>query len=269
MNTGSCKSVDFRGANLCCQIYGEGRKALVFIHGWTCNSSLWRLQAPLFQRHCSILIDLPGHGKSDAPNWDYTLDLFAHAVKQVLNQEDIESAVLIGHSLGGPVSTMVLRLFPDSVLAIIYVDSFFNPPEYYFTRLQRKELAEALSDEARFEALVRTITGNRATDEQRGEILGVMKNTAKHVRINVRTTDAQPEPMSVEQVYHIPAVLLVTPRYADVDEEWVHHLPQLETKLWEGYGHFPFLEDATRFNHEVDLFLKKNALCAEVAMSSD
>lgn len=260
MNTGSCKKIDFREANICYQIYGEGKKALVFIHGWTCDSSLWRLQAPLFQEYCSILIDLPGHGKSDAPSWDYTLQLFAHAVNQVMEHEGIKSAVLIGHSLGGPVSTMVLRLFPDSVLGIIYVDSFFNLPEYYLNSLQREELAKTLSDELGFETLIRKITGGRATDEQKDEILEVMKRTAKHVRVNVRTTEAQPDAMSVDEIYHIPAVLLVTPRYADIDKAWLYHLPQLEMRLWEDHGHFPFLEDATRFNHEVDLFVKKHKL---------
>lgn len=260
MNTGSCKSIDFREANICYQIYGKGPKALVFVHGWTCDSTLWRFQAPLFQDYCSILIDLPGHGKSDAPSWDYTMQLFAHAVKQVVDHEGVEAAILIGHSLGGPISTMFLRMFPDSVLAIIYVDSFFNLPEYYFTSQQRKELAGTLSDEVKFETLIRTITGRWATDEQKSEIMKVMKRADKHVRVNVRTTENQPDAMSADEVYNIPAVLLVTPRYADIDKAWLYHLPRLETMLWEDHGHWPFMEDATRFNHEVDMFVKKHRL---------
>jgi pimeloyl-ACP methyl ester carboxylesterase len=206
------------------------------------------------------LIDLPGHGKSDAPEWDYTVELFAHAVALVLKQEEIEKAVLVGHSLGGPVSTMLLRLFPDTVSAIIYVDSFFNLPDYYLTRSQRQELGERLSDDSKFEALIRTVIGTRATDEQRNEILKVMRNTPKHVRVNARTTNSQPAAMSVDQIYPIPALLLVTPRYADIDKDWIRHIPRLEVKLWEGHGHFPFLEDHVRFNHEVETFLQQHQL---------
>ena len=162
--------------------------------------------------------------------------------------------------MGGPVSTMVLRLFPDLVAAIIYVDSFFNLPEYYLTSAQRQDLAARLSDDAKFEVGLRTVIGQRATDEQRDEILHVMNNTPKHVRISARTTENQPDAMSNDQIYQIPALHLVTPRYADVDKNWMVHLPRLETRLWDGHGHFPFIEDAPRFNQAVEAFLTEHEL---------
>jgi alpha-beta hydrolase superfamily lysophospholipase len=79
--------------------------ALVFIHGFTCSSALWKDQLPLFKVYNTILIDLPGHGISEAPHVQYSLEYLARAVEAVLAEEEVAPSVLVGFSLGGPVST--------------------------------------------------------------------------------------------------------------------------------------------------------------------
>src|SRR5882672_9638914 len=57
---------------------GKGTQTVVFIHGWAGNSGFWREQVPaLADKAKLILIDLPGHGRSDKPHTDYTMDYFA------------------------------------------------------------------------------------------------------------------------------------------------------------------------------------------------
>src|SRR5262245_38162541 len=64
---------------------GKGREALVFIHGWTCNLTFWKPQIEAFKSKTRVIaIDLPGHGDSDKPHIDYTMDLFARAIDAVL-----------------------------------------------------------------------------------------------------------------------------------------------------------------------------------------
>jgi alpha-beta hydrolase superfamily lysophospholipase len=104
------KSAVIDGIKVVYQSQGKGARALVFIHGWTCNSSLWHLQAPLFQNYRSLLIDLPGHGGSEAPHVENSMELFARAIEAVLETEGMEKAVLLAHSMGGPVSTMASTL---------------------------------------------------------------------------------------------------------------------------------------------------------------
>src|SRR5258708_8446212 len=45
--------------------YGTGKEAIVFIHGWSCDLTFWRGQAPIYRKHRALLIDLPGHGRRD------------------------------------------------------------------------------------------------------------------------------------------------------------------------------------------------------------
>src|SRR5664279_2293303 len=61
------------------------KTAVVFIHGWSCDMTAWRAQAPAFEGKARMLfVDLPGHGKSDRPAVDYTMERFADAVDTVL-----------------------------------------------------------------------------------------------------------------------------------------------------------------------------------------
>src|SRR5438105_14036956 len=102
----------YDGAKVHYESYGNGTDAVVFIHGWTCDLTFWRGQAPVYEKRRSLLIDLPGHGQSGKPEVAYTQERFARAVEAVMRDAGVEHAVLVGHSMGGPVALTLVRLFP-------------------------------------------------------------------------------------------------------------------------------------------------------------
>src|SRR5262247_1796515 len=56
--------------------YGEGKDAVVFIHGWSCNLNFWKANIPAFANQSRVIaVDLPGHGESDKPQVTYSMDL--------------------------------------------------------------------------------------------------------------------------------------------------------------------------------------------------
>ena len=257
------RTVNYKGIKVVYDSHGSANdgSALVFVHGWTCSSALWSTQSPLFTKHRSIMIDLPGHGRSDAPtNIEYSLEFFANAVNAVLDAESITKATLIGHSMGGPVATMVLRLFPQKVAAIIYVDSFFHLPETYLTHAERKECAARHADDAKFRDLLNVFWTSKTTEPMKKQIVDTMTGTAKHVRCNATTTGAQPHAWRWEEVYEILALHIVTPTNEKLDGAWLRHVPRLETRVWKENGHFLFMEDAERFNAEVETWLTSKGL---------
>ena len=81
---------------------GKG-KALVFLHGFGEDSSIWDEFAQVFSKNKIIRIDLPGFGKSE-PVENVSIEYMADGVKAVLNELKIKSCILIGHSMGGYVS---------------------------------------------------------------------------------------------------------------------------------------------------------------------
>src|ERR1043165_2114715 len=49
----------------------ERQPALIFVHGWCCDHTVWKDQAAAFNNKAKMLfIDLPGYGKSDHPRID-------------------------------------------------------------------------------------------------------------------------------------------------------------------------------------------------------
>ncbi len=117
------------------KVLGSGPRTLVFVHGWTCSLEMWRLQAPVFaaKGYRVIALDLPGHGRSDAPEVSYTMALFARAVDAVLRDAGVERAVLVGHSMGTPVVREFYRRYPEKTEALVAVDgslrALFSPED--------------------------------------------------------------------------------------------------------------------------------------------
>ena len=112
---------------------GEGKTAIVFVHGWCCDHSVWHEQAAAFDGKVRMLfIDLPGYGQSDKPKIDYTMDVFARGIDAVLEDAGVEQAVLVGHSMGVPVVRQFYRLYPAKTTALVFVDgplrSFITDP---------------------------------------------------------------------------------------------------------------------------------------------
>ncbi|MEJ7755036.1 MAG: alpha/beta fold hydrolase [Nocardioidaceae bacterium] len=65
-------------------------------------------------RHRTVAVDLRGHGESDAPEQDYTIEGFASDVAWMSQQLGLERPVVVGHSLGGIVALHWPRLVPSS-----------------------------------------------------------------------------------------------------------------------------------------------------------
>ena len=234
--------------------------ALVFVHGWTCSSALWRHQGDVLQKNNCILVDLPGHGSSDAPLTDYNLEHLARAVGAVLEAERTPRAVLIGFSLGGPVSTMVMRLFRNLVAGIIYVDSFFQLPEHYLTSRERASLAAQIEQDEVFRESIEAFFSAKTDSESRQQILSTMLSTPKHVRLSATTSSYTPHAWRDNEIYDIPALNIVTPRFSTHDSEWERHMPRLRKQIWEDNGHFLFMEAPARFSAAVETFLEKERL---------
>lgn len=105
--------------------FGEG-ETVVFLHGFLESISMWEnlsLESIHFQ---SILIDLPGHGKSKnednspIPSMDY----MANRVIDTLNQLGIKKYNVVGHSMGGYVA-LVLKKIDERCKKVVLLNSNF------------------------------------------------------------------------------------------------------------------------------------------------
>jgi pimeloyl-ACP methyl ester carboxylesterase len=90
---------------------------------------VWQSQvAVLDGRVRVVVLDLPGHGRSDKPIRSYSMEFLAQGVNAVLEAAGVDRAVLVGHSMGVPVIREFARLHPKKIEALVAVDgAFFSP----------------------------------------------------------------------------------------------------------------------------------------------
>lgn len=253
------KSVIHEGIEVVYDSHGTGSSAIVFIHGWTCSRALWVHQCPLYTRYRSILIDLPGHGESDKPEIDYNHELFAKSVKAVLGSEGVSRAVFVAHSMGGPVTTMFLWLFSDTVAGIVYLDSFWRVPESYLSEGERVRLLQWRSDDTNFRVEVEELITIATPVATRKAILSVMLATPSHVRSSTVSAGSPSYDVPWEKTSPIPALHLAV-QGAWHDEDWKRNLPKLETRELVGVSHFLHMDDSETINSAIEAFVIGNKL---------
>lgn len=84
----------------------EGKKTIVFLHGWPGNHNLFEYQfnqLPKLGYRC-IGIDQRGFGKSDKPYGGYDYDRLSDDVRCVVNGLKLHDFILAGHSTGGAIA---------------------------------------------------------------------------------------------------------------------------------------------------------------------
>jgi 3-oxoadipate enol-lactonase len=97
---------------------------LVFINSLGCDLRIWDDAASRL-RHDFLLVrfDKRGHGLSDAPSAPYSMPQLAEDVGGLLDQLEIERAILIGVSVGGMVALQTALDFPERIRALVLCDT--------------------------------------------------------------------------------------------------------------------------------------------------
>src|SRR5271155_2795465 len=105
------------------EIHGKGDRPLVFMHGLLFDSLVnRRLAHDLAQAgNRVILLDLPGHGRSDKPLRisSHHTDTYVHHVLRLLDELNIETAAIGGTSLGADVTLLLALTAPQRVRAMV------------------------------------------------------------------------------------------------------------------------------------------------------
>ena len=104
---------------------GSGQRALVFVHGWSCDRSYWSEQMAAFARSYRVVaVDLPGHGESGFGRASWTMPAYGGDVAAVVERLQLEDVVLVGHSMGGDVIIEAALRLGDRVRGLVWVDVY-------------------------------------------------------------------------------------------------------------------------------------------------
>lgn len=117
------KFVTVHGHRRAYRVCGSG-PALLLLHGIGDSSASWvPLMRPFAERFTVIVPDLLGHGESDKPRADYSVAAFANGMRDLLDVLEIDTATVVGHSLGGGVAAQLTYQHPTRVERLVLVAS--------------------------------------------------------------------------------------------------------------------------------------------------
>jgi pimeloyl-ACP methyl ester carboxylesterase len=118
------KFIDIHGARQAVVDEGDGDEVLLLIHGMAGSAHTWRDVLPaLAKKYRVIAPDLLGHGQSSKPRTDYSLGAFAVGLRDLLDELGVQSATVVGHSLGGGVAMQFVYQHPDYCRRLALISS--------------------------------------------------------------------------------------------------------------------------------------------------
>ncbi len=124
---------------------GQGTP-LVLVHGYPLNHSIWHDVANELEQEARIIMpDLRGFGHSPAPEGTYTMRLMAEDLRELLDDLQIDKAVLVGHSMGGYVCLAFAQAYPERLagFGLVASQAEADLPEKRQSRLHAAEAVQA------------------------------------------------------------------------------------------------------------------------------
>lgn len=118
MSTGH---VTYKGHRTIYQTFGSGKRAVLLVHGVLLSREM---QEPLAralaaQGNMCVTVDLPGHGDSDKHLFNWDTATYAKAIVMLMDELEIDQAVLLGTSLGANIALQIACHHPERVRGLV------------------------------------------------------------------------------------------------------------------------------------------------------
>ncbi len=243
------KVISEDGVNIAYRATGQGKPALVFIHGWCCDQSYWSDQVEAFESdHRVVTLDLAGHGQSDDNRKQWSIQAFGTDVSAVVRTLDLKDVILIGHSMGGPVALEAAARLDDRVLGIIGVDTYQNVEASYSHKQQNAFLSEMNSD---YSQTIRSFVASMFTPSSDSALVTTvvedMASCPARVGIAAMKANFEYDPLATLKELDVPVYAINSDKWPTSVDANDRHM-SFTLKLMPGYGHFIMLEAPKEFN---------------------
>lgn len=119
-------SISLPNMTLAALAWGDSSKApILALHGWLDNAASFTHLAPRLKDHYVVAVDMPGHGLSPhlPTGMRYHFLDAVDVVLQILDAMQWQDVILMGHSLGGAVASVVAASFSERVKKLVAIDS--------------------------------------------------------------------------------------------------------------------------------------------------
>ena len=241
---------------------------IVLLHGYPFNRSMWREQVEALSRNYRVITpDLRGHGETSASAEPATIAERARDVAALLDELQIERAIIGGLSMGGYVAFSFYNLFRERVLALILADTRpqGDTEEAARNREQQaekilKEGMESIADDF----LKKVLTP--ATLQEKPEIVARVRQMITETKPEgaaaaLRAMASRSDHTNLLPEINVPTLIIVgsedtltTPKDAELMRS---SIPGSRLKIIEGAAHLSNMERPEEFTNALMQFIDK------------
>lgn len=234
---------------------GKGR-AIVFIPGWTMPAEIWQPQIDaLSAKYRVIAVDPRSQGDSDKVADGNYPERHARDIQELVDHLKLQKPVLVGWSLGAEdVLSYVDQFGTANIGAVVLVDEFIKTDPQLAASYPRYLLKFQMDRRANTEAFVRSMYRKPQSDAYIAQIaadsLKMPTNSAMAMMMGslgrLDWSDALAKMDKVPVQYHFEPYLK---SQADLIKQ---KFPFVQLIPYDDAGHALFVDDADRFNHELE-----------------
>lgn len=249
----------------------SGRRSgppVLMIQGLGADKNLWNLQClALAPRYRTIAFDNRGAGRSDKPYGAYSLEQMATDAAAVLDHAGVESAHVIGASMGGVISQILALRHPERVRSLtLACTACHHHPWRKELLAEWAEIAQTVGMGAMTAAAARWVIGPRSFRRLAPAIgwlgpLGLSRPA--HAFAGQVAGILSIDDGLAEELANITAPTLVIVGNQDIltprgdSEELAERIPTAELVVISGAAHGFMIEHATTFNRIMLDFLRR------------
>jgi pimeloyl-ACP methyl ester carboxylesterase len=241
------------GVHVQYRVYGAGEPALVFIHGWSCDSNYWREQIAEFsKKYTLVTVDLAGHGGTDGNRTEWTMAHFGQDVVAAVGAVQSEKLILVGHSMGGNVAVEAARVLKGRVIGIIGVDTFKSiggprPSKQQIAAIMKPFETDFIGNTRKI--VDQTFFAPNADPQLRQKIAYDMSLSPPRVAVPAMRALLEYDFDEPLKDLDVPIVAINSDLGEPVNEARIRKvLPKFRAVTLAGDGHFLMMEDPKRFN---------------------
>lgn len=258
------KQLTFRDRTLSYRVSGAG-PAIVLLHGFGENSTVWRNQVDLFPHYRLVIPDLPGSGSSQMID-NMSMEGLAHSVLAVLEAEKIDHCVMIGHSMGG----YITLAFADHYKHKLKGFGLFHSTAYADSEEKKETRRKGIQFIRQHGALefLKTTTPNLYAPESQKErrdlieehLLSVHNFSSEALVSYYEAMMSRPDRSHLLRLTQVPVLFIVGRHDTAVpfdDAMQQSHLPRLSyIHILENSGHMGMVEEPAESNKALLSYLK-------------
>lgn len=109
--------------NIYYEKYGTEKQVILILPGWGNTKETFINIINYFKEKYTIyILDYPGFGKSKIPNHELTIYDYGLLIKEFINKNNIENPIIIAHSFGGRITSLLNSYFHIKIKKIILID---------------------------------------------------------------------------------------------------------------------------------------------------